>query len=149
MMRFPFCPHKEKIARILGKNRWPLDAEPKLQSHAGKCRRCAEVLFAAEMLKAGRTNAMMAAPTTTPGYLWWRAQLRRQASISERMTKPVAWAESLALVAMLGVIAGLGFLQRDQLFDLFGSFIGISILTGLSLVLCVGGLTLLLSDEKP
>jgi hypothetical protein len=32
--------------------------------------------------------------------------------------------------------------------DLFGSFIGISILAGLSLVLCIGGLTLLLSDEK-
>lgn len=148
MMRFPFCPHEEKIARMLRKNRWPLDAEPELRSHAGKCRRCTEVLFAAEMLKTVRTNAMMAAPTASPGYLWWRAQLRRQASITERMTRPVAWAERLALVVMLGVIAGLGFSQREQLFALFGSLVGISILAGLSLVLCVGGLTLLLSDEK-
>jgi hypothetical protein len=148
MMRFPFCPHEEKIARMLRKNRWPLDAEFDLQSHVAKCSRCADVLYIAEMLKTGRTDAMMTAPATSPGYLWWRAQLRRQASIAERMTKPVAWAERLALAAMLGVVAGMGFLQRDQLFALFGSFMGISILAGLSLVLCVGGLTLLLSDEK-
>jgi hypothetical protein len=148
MMRFPFCPHEEKIARMLRKNRWPLDPELDLQSHAAKCSRCADVLYISEMLKTGRTDAMMAAPATSPGYIWWRAQLRRQASIAERMTKPVAWAERLALAAMLGVVAGMGFFQRDQLFALFGSFMGISILAGLSLVLCVGGLTLLLSDEK-
>jgi hypothetical protein len=148
MMRFPFCRHEEKIARMLRKNRWPLDAEPKLQSHAAECRRCAEVLIIAEMLKTGRTDAMMAAPATSPGYLWWRAQLRRQTSIAERMTKPIAWAERLALAAMLGVVVGMGFFQRDQLFALFGSLMGISILAGLSLVLFVGGLTLLLSDEK-
>lgn len=146
-MRFPFCPYEEKVAGMLQKNRRQPDGEAELRAHAGKCRRCGEILFAAEMLRTGRAAAMISAPTTSPGYLWWRAQLRRQAIIAERMTKPVAWAEKLALAGMLGLVAGLGFWQRALLLDLFRSFIGISVLAGLSLVLCVGGLALLLSDE--
>jgi hypothetical protein len=49
---------------------------------------------------------------------------------------------------MLCIIAVFGFWQRAELLNFFTSFIGISILAGLTAILFVGGLTLFLADRK-
>ena len=147
-MRFPFCPLEEKIAGMLRENRWPQDADPAMRDHAGLCSRCGEILFAVEMLRGSRASSMMSAPCSSPGYLWWRAQLHQRSGVVEQITKPVVWAESLALTGMLCLVAGFGFWQRAKLLDLFGSLVGLSILAGLTAILCIGGLTLFLSGKK-
>jgi hypothetical protein len=148
-MMFPFCPQEEKIAAMLKENRRLQDADPALLDHARICSRCSEILFAVEMLQGSRASAMMSAHIASPGCLWWRAQLRRQSGVAEQMTRPIVWAERLALICILCVFAGFGFWQRAQLLDLFSSFVGLSLLAGVTAILCVGGLTLFLSDRKP
>jgi len=133
---------------MLTANQWPQDADPALLDHARICSRCSEILFAVEMLVDIRTSTRMSAHSSSPGYLWWRAQLRRRSGVMEQMTRPVVWAERLALTGMLGIVAGLGFWQRAQLLELLSSFVGLSILAGLTAILGVGGLTLFLSERR-
>ena len=102
-----------------------------------------------EMLQSGRASAMMAAPAASPGYLWWRAQLRRKSGSVEQMARPVLWAERFALAIMLCVVAGVAFWQKAQFASLFTSSLGWSILAGLTAILSVGGLTLFLSYRRP
>ena len=147
-MRYPFCPHEETIAGMLKENQWPQNADPVLLDHAGKCGRCGEIVFAVEMLQSGRASSLMTAHAASPDYLWWRAQLRRKSGEIAQMTRPVVWAEGSALAVILCVIAIFGFWQREQLAGLFSSFVGISILVGLTAILFVGGLTLFLSDKR-
>jgi hypothetical protein len=148
-MKYPFCPYEEKVAGMLKKHAVPGSADPALQAHARSCDRCREVVVAIEMLQSSRTSAMVSAPAISPGHIWWRAQLRRKSGVVAQMARPVVWAEGLALAGMLFIIACFGFWQRAELVDFFSSLIGISILAGLTAILCVGGLTLFLSDRKP
>ena len=147
-MRFPFCPQEEKIAAMLAETRWREAADQALLEHSRTCSRCGEIIFAVEMIRNGRASAMMSAHSiASPGSLWWRAQMRRQRGVVEQMAKPVVWAEGLALAIILCTVAGFGFWQRAQLVDLFHSLVGLSILAGLTAILCVGGLGLFLSDR--
>ena len=147
-MKYPFCPHEETIAGMLKENQWPQNADPVLLDHALKCSRCSEIVFAVEILQSGRASSLMTAHAASPGYLWWRAQLHRKSGEMAQMTRPVVWAEGLALAIILCVIAVFGYWQREQLAGLFSSFVGISILVGLTAILFVGGLTLFLSDKR-
>ncbi len=147
-MRYPFCPQEEKIAGMLKENPWPQDADPALLDHVVTCNRCSEIVFAAEMLHRARTSTILSAPVISPGYLWWRAQLRRRSGVVEKVIRPIVWAEWFALVGMLCIAVGFGFLQRAQLLDLFRTFVGLSMLAGLTAVLCVAGLTLFLSGRR-
>ncbi len=147
-MRYPFCPHEETIAGMLKENQWPHNADPMLLDHAGKCSRCSEIVYAIEMLQSCRASSMMTARTASPGYLWWRAQLRRKSGEVAQLTRPVVWAEGLALAIILCVIAIFGYWQREQLAGLFSSTLGVSILIGLTTILFVGGLTLFLSYRR-
>ncbi len=148
-MNFPFCPQEEKIAAMVNENTWPRGADAQLVEHSRTCSRCRAVVLTVEMLRNRRASAMRTAPAAaSPGALWWRAQFRRKSDVVEQMTRPVVWAEGLALAVMLCIVAGFGIWQRAQLMELFHSFVGISILAGLSAILCVGGLTLFLSDRK-
>jgi hypothetical protein len=147
-MKYPFCPHEEKVADMIKRHLWPGEVDAALQEHARTCSRCSEVLFAVEVLKNSRTSAMMSSPAISPGHLWWRAQFRRKSGVVAQMARPIIWAEWMALTGMLCIIAGFGFWQRAELLNFFTSFIGISILAGLTAILFVGGLTLFLADRK-
>lgn len=141
-MKQLFCPQEERIAGMLARG-----VDPELLAHARSCSRCHDVVFALEALRGSRPAIMMAARPVSSGHLWWRAQLRRQSGVVEEIAKPVVWAETLALILILGIVAGFGVWQRAQVMDLFSSTIGLSILAGLTAILCVGGLTLFLTDR--
>jgi hypothetical protein len=169
-MKFPFCPYEEKTAQLLNENRWGTD--PALTAHAQKCSRCSNVVMTVQMLQQNRTNTSMATRAVSPGYLWWKAQLLRQNGALEQITKPVVWAERLALCGMLFIAAAVAFCywgwfgeQISGFSGLFGSamtplkeiwlrstsgnsLIYVSLVAGLMIIAGVGGLTLLLSDSK-
>jgi hypothetical protein len=170
-MKLPFCPHEEKVAELLRENRWPWAADPVLLTHAGKCSRCIDVVFAMPILQQTRSASMMVAHIGSPYYLWWRAQLRRRNSTVEQVTKPLVWAEKFALICVLCIAASVAFWQWAQIGEWIGSMAGIfdsqslqdviwmpsvfeskpvvySILAGLAAIACVGGLTLFTSGGK-
>jgi hypothetical protein len=171
-MKLPFCSHEVEIARLLDENRLPENST--LLAHAEKCARCSEVVFAIQILQRGRASSLISAHAGSPGYLWWRAQLRRQNGVVEKVTKPIVWAERFALISMLCIATGFGFWQSGQLHDWFSrlavllgyqalplnsiwlratntsSLMAVSMLAGLFVVACIGGLALyiLAADEN-
>jgi hypothetical protein len=148
-MRFPFCPEEEKIAKLLSENRWDRDADPELLAHVEKCPGCSEVVFGLQILRQGR-DAGVSNNAGSPGYLWWRAQLRRKNGAFEQAARPVVWAELLALILVILFAGAFAFLQWGQFRDWFlireGSIALWAMLGGLSAVICLGGLALYFSD---
>lgn len=141
-MKQLFCLQEERIAAMLARG------DPELLEHATICGRCRDIVFALEALQGSRASTMMSARPVSSGYLWWRAHLRRQSGVVEEIARPVVWAETLALILILGIVAGIGVWQRTQLLDVFSSTMGLAILVGLTAILCVGGLTLFLADRR-
>jgi hypothetical protein len=170
-MKIPFCPYEEKVAELLRRNSWPESADPKLAAHAETCSRCRDVLLADGIFKQGHSERMLLAHMDSPHYLWWRAQLRRRNSTIEKVTKPLALAEKLALGCLLCIVAGIVYWQRQPLgqwigrlsdnleagdfwntswiqFTMGGGLIGYSILAGIAALACIGGVTLLTTRYK-
>ena len=170
-MKLPFCAYEEKVAELLRLNSWPESADPKLAAHAATCSRCRDVILTSRIFKQGHSGRMLLAHTGAPHYLWWRAQLRRQNNSIEKVTKPLALAEILALGCILCVVAGIilgqlsplgRWIQRlsDNLgagdlwstvliqITMGGSLIGYSILAAIAAFTCIGGLTLWMSGRK-
>jgi hypothetical protein len=170
-MKLPFCAYEEKVAELLRLNSWPESADPKLAAHAETCSLCRDVILTSRILKQGHSERMMMAHTVSPHYLWWRAQLRRRNSSIEKVTKPLALAEILALGCILCVVAGIVFGQLQPLgrwierlsdnlgagdlwsavfiqITMGGSLIGYTILAAIAAFACIGGLTLWMSGRK-
>jgi hypothetical protein len=163
-MKF-YCPDEEKISGLIHEGRWSRDSDPALIAHAEKCSRCGETVSMIQQLQHNRTTAMLSAHTGSPGYLWWRAQLRRRSGAVEKMAKPFMWAEGFTLVSMVAIAAGFALLQwnevRGWLSGLTGissfqsidlsstsSVIAISMFAGLAVIAGIGGLTLFFSETK-
>jgi len=170
-MKFPFCPYEGKVAELLRHNSWPESADPQLVTHAETCRRCSDILLTNRIFKQGHSERMLLAHTDSPHYLWWRAQLRRRNSTVEKITKPLALAEKLALACLICIIAGIGYWQWQPFgqwisrlsnnletgtfwnatwvqFTMGGGLFGYSILAGIAAFACIGGLTLWMSLGK-
>jgi hypothetical protein len=171
-MNLPFCSQEEKIAKLAKTRRWPQDADPELATHAEKCSRCHEALFAVQMLQQLRASDVKRAHVGAPSTLWWRAQVRQQNGAVEQMVKPLVWAEILAFISMLCIAAGIVFQQltpirhwcnslkvagENQFFySAINWFLinnenrmtSLVMLAGLTAIVCVGGLTLFLSDRS-
>ena len=171
-MKLPFCPHEEETAASLRENRWPCAADPALLIHARNCRRCSDIVLTAQTLQQARSVAVQSAHIGSPGYLWWRAQLRRRNRAVERVAEPIVWAEKFALISILCVACGFAFWQwglvtdwlswlaalfHSQAFQLdvlwlsstsAGNLIGYSLLAGLGALVCIGALTLFMSAGK-
>jgi hypothetical protein len=174
-MNLPFCYQEEEIAKLTKTGRWPQDADPKLVAHAAKCSRCREALFAVQMLQQLRASDVRQAHVGSPGALWWRAQLHRRNAAVEGMAKPLVWAEHLAFIGMLCIAAGIAFQQWTPIRHWFSSLkvagenpffysainwfltinensmtslVMLAGLVGLAAIVCVGGLTLFLSDRS-
>lgn len=170
-MKLPFCPYEGKVAELLRLNSWPESADPKLVAHAETCSRCSDVMLTNRIFGQGQSERMLQAHTDSPHYLWWRAQLRRRNSTIEKVNRPLALAEKLALGCLLCIVAGIVFWQWQPLGqwigrlsdnlgeDAFwntawiqiimgGGLIGYSILAGIAAFACIIGLTLWMSGRK-
>jgi hypothetical protein len=166
-MKIPFCPHEERVAELVTEGRWPWAADPGLLRHAEKCSCCCDVVSTLNLLQQGRSATMLAAHAGSPYDLWWRAQLRRRTSIVDQITKPLVWAQRIALLCMVCVAAGFVVLQQGQIRDWIsrladnfgshalgfsftygGSLMLYSIVVGLAAVACLCGFTLFMPDGK-
>jgi hypothetical protein len=174
-MNLPFCSQEEKIAELAKTGNWPQAADPDLAAHAGKCSRCNEALFAIQMLQRLRASDVKRAHIGSPTALWWRAQLRQRNGAMEQIAKPLVWAEIVAFIGMLVIAAAIFFQQwtpinrwlnsakttgENQILytalnwfstidgGSLTSFVMLAGIAGVAAIVCVGGLTLFLSDKS-
>ena len=75
------------------------------------------MLVATTLQQARCETASEASHLQAPGILWWRAQLRRRNGAVERIARPIALIEKLALAVMVLGILCLAVWQWNQISD--------------------------------
>jgi hypothetical protein len=78
----------------------------------------------AQALRQSRHEAVQLPQLPSSGMLWWRGQIRRRNAAIERMTRPVAIAEKVAVLAVLVAAVALIAWQQQQLAAWFSSIWG-------------------------
>jgi hypothetical protein len=100
-MTFSPCSREKEVAELLARGQWPQASTPELRAHASACRACGELILVTSAFQHARAQAASAAKLSSPGALWWRAQLRRRNAAVERVGKPILGAQIFALALYL------------------------------------------------
>jgi hypothetical protein len=98
------CRHEAEIREMLQRGHWPEASPAELRAHAGKCRRCGDLVLLTESFRGARAAASREVQLPPPGVLWWRAQLLRRDAQIARINRPILGAHIFAL-AVLFLIA--------------------------------------------
>jgi len=103
MMMSP-CSCEKEVAELLRHGQWPSACPPELRAHLSACRSCGDLALVTEAFQRARSEAVGTARISTPGMLWWRAQLRRRNAAVERIGKPILGAQIFALTINLFIV---------------------------------------------
>lgn len=96
-MTFNSCSREKEVAELVVRGQWPQASTPELRVHASACHSCGEFILVTSAFQHARAEAASAAKLSSPGALWWRAQLRRRNAAVERVGKPILGAQIFAL----------------------------------------------------
>jgi hypothetical protein len=108
-MKSYFCSQQERVTAAIQAGHWPEGCDPELRAHVEICETCSDAALVAQSLRRARHAAIAihAPQLPSPGLLWWRAQIRRRNADLERMTRPIAVAEKIALLLVLVATAAM------------------------------------------
>jgi hypothetical protein len=95
------CAHEAEVAQWLARGGWPAACPPELRAHVSACHSCGDLVLVTASFQRARAEAAGEARISTPGALWWRAQLRRRNAAVERIGKPLLGAHIFALLICL------------------------------------------------
>ena len=95
------CSHEKEITALLSQGGWPNACAPELRAHVSSCRSCNDLVRVIQVFQRERADAVSVASVTSPGALWWRAQLRRRNVAVQRVSRPLLGAQIFALSTCL------------------------------------------------
>ena len=95
------CPHEKEVNALLAQGGWPNACAPELLAHVSACRACDDLVRVTQVFQRARADAVSAAPVSSPGALWWRAQLRQRNAAVQRVGRPLLGAQIFALSTCL------------------------------------------------
>jgi hypothetical protein len=104
-MMFRACPYEKEVTQALKSGHWPEGCAPELRAHVEECVDCSDLVLLTQAFQHARAESIHEAPSGSPNLLWWRAQLRRRNAATEQMNRPIAIAQSFALVLNVLVAA--------------------------------------------
>lgn len=152
-----FCSQQERVTAAIQAGEWPNACDAELRSHVRNCETCNDLVLVAESLRQARHSAIQVPQLPSPSLLWWRAQIRRRNAAIERITRPIAVAEKVALLMVLLATVALIAWQHKNLaswfssvwapFSTIGQAPGLLVL-GLGSLLMFGGLAVYLIKAK-
>ena len=102
-MIFNPCSREKEVTELLARGGWPDACAPELRDHVSACRSCGDLVLVTDAFQKARASAAGAAKLSSPGALWWRAQLRRRNAAVERVGKPILGAQIFALAVNLSL----------------------------------------------
>jgi hypothetical protein len=140
-----FCVQQQKVAVAIQAGQWPDGCDPALRAHAESCPVCSDVALLGQAFRQSRSSALQQPQLPSPGILWWRAQLRRKNADLERVMRPVAVAEKIAvLFVTLAVVALVRWQHQEMVVwvsNIWGPLANFTQVPGL---LLLGGMMLLI-----
>jgi hypothetical protein len=102
-MIFRGCSYEADVTEALKNGHWPEGCAPELCSHAETCVRCSDLVLVTQTFQRARNESILAVREASPSLLWWRAQLRRRHTATERLARPITIAQIFALFVNLTV----------------------------------------------
>jgi hypothetical protein len=102
-MTFRTCSFENELAQALRAGHWPEGCGEELRAHVKACANCSDLVLVTQTFLSARSESEQTVLCTSPGLLWWRAQLRRRNAATERVSRPVTIAEIFALVVYVFV----------------------------------------------
>jgi hypothetical protein len=102
-MTFRACSYERELTQALKSGHWPEGCGPELRAHVKDCTSCGDLVLVTQIFQGARSESEQAVLRTSPGLLWWRAQLRRRNAATERVSRPITIAETFALVVYVFV----------------------------------------------
>ena len=105
-MTLRYCSHEKEVAELLSRGQWPQACAPELRAHISACRACGDLVLVTETFQRARADEAGAMIVTSPGALWWRAQLRRRNAAIEHVGRPLLGSQLFALAILLVLAAG-------------------------------------------
>ncbi len=108
------CSREKEVADLLRRGQWPAACAPELRAHVSACRSCGDQVLVTETFQLTRSEATGATRISTPGALWWRAQLRRRNAAVESIGKPIIGAQIFALAINLFIVVAFLVYQARQ-----------------------------------
>ena len=96
-MNLPICSHEKEVSALVQGGQWPAGCAAELRAHVAGCRVCSDLVLVTETFRAAKGRSANAAALSSPGLLWWRAQLRKRNAAVERVSKPFFGAQVFAL----------------------------------------------------
>lgn len=114
-MNLGFCNKQKEVSAALREGRWPGACGPALLAHIAECQDCNDLVLVAETLRQARSQTMRKAKLVSSETLWWRHELERRTGVVERVTRPIAFIEKLALIAIPVVMLAVGLWQWNEI----------------------------------
>ena len=99
------CSFEKDLSLALHEGCWPAASDPALQAHVAGCASCSDLVLVTTTLQRARIAAVHAPVLPSPGVLWWRAQVRRRNTATERMSRPIVFTEVATLLVTLAALA--------------------------------------------
>ena len=97
------CPRESDVLDAVASARWPDRARPELVAHVAACPVCADVAIVAQALRGDQDAAWEEASVPPAGQVWWRAEMRARQEAIRAASRPIAIAQSVAAVLVLGL----------------------------------------------
>ena len=98
------CSRLDEVRTALAQGYWPEACAADLRAHVEACTRCTQEVLLTTRLQQTRSATIAAAQPVPASLLWWRAQVRRRNAALERAGRPIAAAQTFALVIAAAVI---------------------------------------------
>jgi hypothetical protein len=116
------CLREPEVLDAIASARWPHRMPPELAEHVASCGICAEVAMVAAAIRDDQDAAWPEVSVPSSGQVWWRAEMRTRQEAIRQASRPIAIAQSVALVFALTLAAGASWLAwtwgRDHLSSL-------------------------------
>jgi hypothetical protein len=105
-MMFRSCSYEKEVAEALKSGHWPDGCGRELRGHVETCGSCSDFVLVTEAFQRARTESVSSQESlpTSPGFLWWRAQLRSRNEAAKKISTPITIAQIFAwLVTLLSM----------------------------------------------
>jgi hypothetical protein len=110
-MTFRTCSYENELTRVLKDGHWPEGCGGDLRAHVDACSTCSDLVLVSQTFRSARRESERAALSSSPGLLWWRAQLRRRNAATKRVGRPITIAQTFAL--LVNVFVGVVFIASQ------------------------------------
>ena len=98
------CSRLDEVRTALAQGHWPEACATDLRAHVESCNRCAQEVLLTTHLQQDRAATIASAQPVAASLLWWRAQIRRRNAALERAGRPLAAAQTFALLIAAALI---------------------------------------------